>query len=105
MLVRGIGIRDISEIQEVSIRKVLSVLVNSHYAITPRKSYYKRLEVDDFWTYVGNKGKKYWLIYAYERQRGEIVAYVGGKRDLKTAKRLREKLFKPECFFRMYLYG
>ncbi|KAA6338033.1 hypothetical protein EZS27_013938 [termite gut metagenome] len=35
MLVRGIGIRDISAIQEVSIRKVLSVLVNSHYAITP----------------------------------------------------------------------
>ncbi|KAA6352004.1 hypothetical protein EZS27_000656 [termite gut metagenome] len=94
MLVRGIGIRDISEIQEVSIRKVLSVLVNSHYAITPRKSYYERLEVDEFWTYVGNKGKKYWLIYAYERQGGEIVAYVWGKRNLKTAKRLREKLIK-----------
>ncbi|KAA6325934.1 hypothetical protein EZS27_024902 [termite gut metagenome] len=30
MLVRGIGIRDISAIQEVSIRKVLSLLVNSH---------------------------------------------------------------------------
>jgi hypothetical protein len=62
MLVRGIGIRDISEIQEVSIRKVLSVLINSHYVLTPRKSSYERLEVDEFWTYVGNKGKKYWLI-------------------------------------------
>jgi IS1 family transposase len=69
-------------------------LVNSHYEITPRKSYYEALEVDEFWTYVGNKGKKYWLIYAYERQGGEIMAYVWGKRDLKTAKRLREKLFK-----------
>ncbi|KAA6336032.1 hypothetical protein EZS27_015786 [termite gut metagenome] len=94
MLVRGIGIRDISAIQEVSIRKVLSVPVNSHYAITPRKSYYERLEVDEFWTYVGNKSKKYRLIYAYERQSGEIVAYVWDKRDLKTIKRLREKLFK-----------
>jgi IS1 family transposase len=37
--------------------------------------------VDEFWTYVGNKGKKYWLIYAYERQSGEMVAYVWGKRD------------------------
>ncbi|KAA6304615.1 hypothetical protein EZS27_043737, partial [termite gut metagenome] len=53
-----------------------------------RKSYYERLEVDEFWTYVGNKSKKYRLIYAYERQSGEIVAYVWGKRDLKTAKRL-----------------
>jgi IS1 family transposase len=26
--------------------------------------------MDEFWTYVGNKGKKYWLIYAYERQVG-----------------------------------
>jgi transposase-like protein len=94
MLVRGIGIRDISEIQEVSVRKVLSVLVNSHYVLTPLKSYYEALEVNEFWTYVGNKGKKYWLIYAYEREGGEIVAYVWGKRDLKTAKRLREKLFK-----------
>ncbi|KAA6304697.1 hypothetical protein EZS27_043655, partial [termite gut metagenome] len=38
--------------------------------------YYERLEVDEFWTYVGNKGKQYWLIYAYERQSGEIVACV-----------------------------
>ncbi|KAA6328441.1 hypothetical protein EZS27_022670 [termite gut metagenome] len=99
MLVRGIGIRDISAIQEVSIRKVLSVPVNSHYAITPRKSYYETLEVDEFWTYVSNKSKKYRLIYAYERKGSEIVAYVWGKRDLKTAKRLREKLIKPGVSF------
>jgi transposase-like protein len=73
MLVRGIGIRDSSVIQEVSVRKVVSVLVNSHYVITPGKSDYERLEVDEFWTYVGNKGKKYWLIYAYERPSGEMV--------------------------------
>ncbi|KAA6300619.1 MAG: hypothetical protein EZS26_003225 [Candidatus Ordinivivax streblomastigis] len=77
-LVRGIGIRDISEIQETSTRKVLSVLVNSHYVLTPRKSYYPCPEADEFWTYVGNKGKKYWLLYAYEPQSGEVVAYVGG---------------------------
>ncbi|KAA6317614.1 hypothetical protein EZS27_032257 [termite gut metagenome] len=94
MPVRETGIRDISGIQEVSVRKVLSVLVNSHYVLTPRKSYYDTLEVDEFWTYVGNKGKKYWLIYAYERQSGEIVGYVWGKRDVKTAQRLREKFFK-----------
>jgi transposase-like protein len=30
MLIRGIGIRDISVIENLSIKKVLSVLVNSH---------------------------------------------------------------------------
>ncbi|KAA6326252.1 hypothetical protein EZS27_024616 [termite gut metagenome] len=84
MLIRGIVIRDISVIQEVSVRKVVSVLVNSHHVFTPRKFHYETLEVDECWTYVGNKGKKYWLIYAYERQGGEIAAYLWGKRDLYT---------------------
>jgi transposase-like protein len=78
MPVLGIGICDIFAIQEVSIRKVVSVLVNSHCVLTPRKSYYETLEVYEFWTYVGNKGKKYWLIYAYEPQSGEMVVYVWG---------------------------
>ncbi|KAA6321661.1 hypothetical protein EZS27_028712 [termite gut metagenome] len=40
MSVRGIGIRDISVIQEVSVRKVVSVLVNSPHVLTPRKFHY-----------------------------------------------------------------
>jgi IS1 family transposase len=92
MPVRGIGIRDIAIIESVSIRKVLSVLVESHKEITPKRSHYQRLEVDEFWTYVGDKKQKYWLIYAYERETKGIVAYVWGKRDAKTARKLRKKL-------------
>ena len=92
MLVRGIGIRDIALIKGISLNKVLSVLVNSTHTITPRESHYDYLEVDEFWTYVGNKGNKVWLIYAYHRSTGEIVSFVWGKRDLKTAKKLRKKL-------------
>ena len=33
-----------------------------------------------------------WLIYAYHRATGEIVAFVWGKRNSKTAKKLRKKL-------------
>jgi len=92
MLVRGIGIRDIVEIENISIRKVLSTLVNSNYTLKPKQNHYDRLEVDEFWTYVGNKKNKQWLIYAYHRASGEIVAFVWGKRNLKTAKMLRNKL-------------
>jgi IS1 family transposase/transposase-like protein len=92
MLVRGIGIRDIAEIESISIRKVLSTLVNSSYILKPKLSHYDCLEVDEFWTYVGNKKNKQWLIYAYHRASGEIVAFVWGKRNLKTAKKLRSKL-------------
>ena len=92
MLVRGIGIRDISIIENISINKVLSVLVNFNRIITPKQQHYDNLEVDEFWTYVGNKKNKVWLIYAYHRATSEIVSYVWGKRDYKTVKKLRDKL-------------
>ena len=91
MLVRGIGIRDIAEIEDISMNKELSVLVRSNHKIRPKQNHYDKLEVDEFWTYVGNKKNKVWLIYAYHRETGEIVAYVWGKRNAKTAKELRTK--------------
>jgi len=92
MLVRGVGIRDIAVIEGISIKKVLSVLANSRRKIVPKRQHYDTLEVDEFWTYVGNKKNRWWLIYAYHRESGEIVAYVWGRRDLKTARKLREKI-------------
>lgn len=92
LLVRGVGIRDIAEIEQVSVAKVLSVLVRSERVVAPKRKHYQSLEVDEFWTYVGKKKNKVWLIYAYDRENGEIVAYVWGKRNLKTAKMLRQRL-------------
>ena len=92
MLVRGIGIRDISAILKISVKKVLKTLTSARYEIKPARKHYDCLEIDEFWTYVGRKTNKIWLIYAYHRGTGEIVAYVWGKRDLKTAKKLRRRL-------------
>jgi IS1 family transposase len=39
----------------------------------------------------GKKRNKIWLIYAYHRGSGEIVAFVWGKRDIKTTQNLRKK--------------
>ena len=91
-LVRGVGIRDIAYIESVSVNKVLSVLVNTDHVILPQKAYYDCLEVDELWTYVGNKSNKVWRLYAYRRETGEIVCFVWGKRDLKTARTLKQKL-------------
>jgi IS1 family transposase len=64
----------------------------SFHKIKPKQIHYDKLEVDELWTYVGNKKNKFWLIYAYHRTTGEIVAYILGKRNLKTALKLRDKL-------------
>ena len=58
MLVRGNSIRDIATILEISTFKVLSVLANLSYEIVPKQKHYSALEVDEFWTYVGNKSNK-----------------------------------------------
>jgi IS1 family transposase len=50
------------------------------------------LEIDEFWTYARKKEHKGWLIYAYCRETGEIVAHVWGWRDIKTVEKLKKKL-------------
>jgi hypothetical protein len=73
MLVRGIGIRDSSVVLKVSINMVLKVLKSGNYKIKPRQRHYDRLEIDEFWTYVGKKQNNVWLMYAYHRDTGELV--------------------------------
>lgn len=92
MTVQGCGVRDIAVMASVSIGKMLSTIGSSVYNIVPRKRYYERLEVDEFWTYVYCKKRKVWLIYAYDRATHAIVVYVWGRRDLKMAKKLRARL-------------
>ena len=58
LMVRGSGIRDIAEVERISIGKVLRTLTESAYQIQPKHSHYESLEVDEFWTFVGNKNNK-----------------------------------------------
>lgn len=92
MLARCCGIRDIAAITGYSKDKVQGALKRFNRDLQPGKSHYDRLEVDEFWTFVGNKKNKLWLLYAYERKSGEMVAYVWGRRDIKTVRKLKEKI-------------
>ena len=61
MLVRNCGIRDISEITGCCRYKVQKVLKISQQHVLPKKNHYDALEVDELWTFVGNKKNKVWL--------------------------------------------
>jgi IS1 family transposase len=89
MPVRGVGIRDISAILKISVKKVLKTLTPAKYRIKPAWKDYDCLETDGFWTYAGRKTNKAWLIYAYHRESRETAAYVWG---LKTAEKLKKRL-------------
>ena len=72
--------------------KIQGALKRFNRDLRPAKPHDDRLEIDEFWTFVGNKKNKLWLLYAYERGSGEIVAYVWGRRDIKTVMGLKEKI-------------
>jgi len=59
--VRGCGIRDIAAIFEISTDTVLSILQKCRLKVEPSKAYYDSLEIDEFWSFVGEKKKKYGL--------------------------------------------
>ncbi|MDO5106616.1 MAG: IS1 family transposase, partial [Capnocytophaga sp.] len=72
-------------IEQVSIKKVLSVLVSFNRQIKPKELFYNLLQVDKLWTFVGEKKNKRQLIYVYSSEKKEVV---GGNGEIETRKRL-----------------
>ena len=49
---------------------------------------WEALELDEMWTFVGRRRRKVWLWLAVERASRRVVAWVLGRRDAATARRL-----------------
>jgi IS1 family transposase len=95
MLLRNSGIRDIQTILKVSRGCVLHTLISEAQkcVIVPKLRHYKRVQIDEFWSYVGHKKKgKRWIMYAYAPETDEVLAYVVGSRGIKTVKKLYQLL-------------
>ena len=59
--------------------------------LRPKKAHKKEweaLELDEMWTFVDRKKRRIWLWLAVERASQRIVAWVLGRRDAATARRL-----------------
>jgi IS1 family transposase/transposase-like protein len=93
-LSRGSGIRDTAYITQTSIGLILKILCTVSFTIKPKKQHYQGLEIDELWTYVQKKATKVWIIYLYCKETKEIVAYIHGKRDRATVKKLWNKVKK-----------
>jgi len=92
MTARCCGIRDICSITGYSRGKIQAALKRSPHQTSPQRTHYQTLQVDEFWTFVGKKRNKVWLIYACNQVGGEMVAHVWGKRDLATVMQLKQRL-------------
>jgi insertion element IS1 protein InsB len=58
-------------------------------------------EMDEMWSYVGDKGNQRWLWHAIDHETGEILAYVFGDRKDVVFLKLQE-LLKPFGITRFY---
>src|SRR4051812_44975747 len=101
MQLRGWGIRDTALLAGVSPATVLSCVIQESLKvlIKPARRYYHKVQIDEVWSYVANKQKKVWLLYAYCAETDEILAFAIGKRNSKTVRNLLLKLKGLEIDF------
>lgn len=94
MLLRGSGIRDCAAVLEVSLACVLSTVLKEGKGleIKPKYRHYERIQIDEQWSYVKEKKRKVWMIYALCAESGEILAATWGKRNRAGVRRLMLKL-------------
>lgn len=94
MLVRGSGVRDCMAVLGVSFGCVLRTILREGEGleIKPKHKRYKRVQIDEQWSYVGKKEKKVWMMYALCAETGEILAASWGKRNRAGVRRLMMRL-------------
>jgi insertion element IS1 protein InsB len=94
----GCGIRSIGRILKIScttvINRIKSVAKSTvrPFPILQGKEY----EVDEMRTYIGNKKRLYWVVYALRKDNKEVIDFKVGKRNSKTLQRVLETVHLSE---------
>ena len=68
------------------------LLSQANLAFSPKHKVYYKVEVDELYSFVQNKNKKVWILYAYCAQTDEILALTMDKRGKKTVKDIYKRL-------------
>lgn len=81
----GLGIRSTARVLGISTTTLLKRILSIADSIPrPAVSKGKTYEVDELRTYVGNKKRLVWIVYALERESGKEVSFHVGARTNKT---------------------
>ena len=94
----GCGIRGISRLLQISATTVISriqkIAENIKKPAIPTGRTY---EVDELKTYIKTKTSECWVIYALDRESGQVVDFKAGSRNKKNLKRVTETLLLAGC--------
>ncbi|HTD40145.1 MAG TPA: IS1 family transposase [Mucilaginibacter sp.] len=98
LLKEGCGIRSISRLLTVSAVTVLRRIKTIADSINkPIISTGRIYEVDELRTYIQNKNKECWVIYALDKQGGQVVDLKVGSRTKSNLKRITDTLLMADC--------
>ena len=108
MSLNSSGIRDISRVLGVSTATVIKILKKKEgelesinrkllEALDPREVTVEivkveEVELDEMWSFVGNKNNQRWLWHAIDHQTGKVLAYVLGRRKDEVFLKLKQLL-------------
>ena len=94
LLKESCGIRSISRIIGISTKTVLSRMLKISKQI--KVPYFDQLEckfeVDEIWSFIGNKENRTWITYAIERQTKSVIDFFVGRKTSENIKPLINKL-------------
>jgi len=94
----GCGIRSIARLLNISANTVLSRIKSIADSIKkPMIKTGKIYEVDELRTYIKNKNNDCWVIYALDKQTGQVVDLKVGKRTKTNLQRVTDTLLLAKC--------
>lgn len=116
MAINGSGIRDTARVLNINKNTIIRTLKKAHTllqvhpkltkfsanrALEVRLEAAYEVEMDEQWSYVGNKSNQRWLWYAIDHATNTLLAYVFGKRQDEVFQTLKA-LLEPYHIVRYY---
>ena len=82
LLIEGIGLRGMSRVLGITLKTVIDRIKQIATLIHRKISFAKGhvYEMDELWTYIGNKKNDTWLMYVFDRQTKSVVDFKVGAR-------------------------
>lgn len=78
----GVGIRDTAKFLKISTTTLLKRILSIAGGVKmPRISMKHRYEVDEMWSFIGNKQHPVWIAYALDRNTRQVVSFNTGRRS------------------------
>lgn len=98
----GLGIRSTSRVLQISVTTLSKRIKNiADRLYPPVVNTSAAYEVDELHTYIGDKSRAVWIVYALERDTGSIVGFNIGNRSVKTIVAVihRLALLSAQCIY------